>query len=117
MISMIEELNKCLAIFKEATEKLIEALENNKFDDLDYLYKIRENQIDKIDALDYSKNEFKQIYYSAGLDTLEIKLSSLMNGKRTELISKIGNLSKAQSANKKYLGLNSMNSVFFNKKI
>lgn len=111
------DLYETLENFKIITLKLIEELEKDNFDELDSLLNLRQLEIDKMDNINYTKEEFKKLCMEYKILALQERLTKLMNQKRMEVRNEIDKLSEAKSANKSYNKRFSIDSIYFNKKI
>lgn len=114
---MIDILENQLQEFKEVTLELIQKMEKSEFEKLDELLQKRQSIIEHIDKLRCDEKEFKDIAESIDVLTLQKKLFDLMNQKKLELRSEMDKISEIKNANKSYKSKNSLDSVYFNKKI
>lgn len=114
---MDQQLKEALIEYKDHTIKLIEALEKEDFDSLEPLLSLRQEKIDVMDRMEYSKNEFVDICSDLNIVNIEQKCSNLLLQKRDELKSNINKFTEAKSANRSYRATYSVDSLFFNKKI
>lgn len=112
-MNLKEELTK----YKDLTLELINSVEKEDYDSLDSLLADRQNVIDTIDELTYSKEEF--LYLCKNLDILVLnqKLIKISNQKKSEIRKHIDELRVSKNANKSYNKRFAVDSVFFNKKI
>ncbi|MCY6959553.1 hypothetical protein [Clostridium brassicae] len=103
--------------YADITVKIIVEIENEDYQILDELLSSRQDVIDLIEKIDYSKEEF--LFLCKDLDVLVLnqKLIKLMNEKKADLRNNITNLNNLQNANKGYNKRFAVDSVFFNKKI
>lgn len=114
---MVEILKCQLEDFKEVTLKLIEKVENDEFEKLDELLEKRQEIIVRIDKLQYSQEEFRNIAESIDILPLQKKLLDLMNIKKIKLRNEMDKISEIKNANKSYQSKSSLDSVYFSKKI
>lgn len=103
--------------YKEITQKLFSCIENDNYDDLNGLVDKRESIINIIDAADYEHSEFENVITQLDIISLQNKLDSKMNEKKSELLNKINGISKNRIANNSYYKKNYEDSLLFNKKI
>ncbi|MCY6353967.1 flagellar protein FliT [Clostridium sp. ZS2-4] len=103
--------------YRDITVKIITSVENEDYDNLDELLSDRQEIINLINQLKYSKKDF--LYWCKELDILVLnqKLVKLMNKKKADLRNNINKLTNSQNANKSYNKQYAADSVFFNKKI
>lgn len=110
------ELKRQLEVYNTETLKLIESLEKEDYDSLDELVKRRQQAIDKINELEYTKEEFFQIAEELQILIYQKKLSELMLIKREETKQELNKIAASKNAsnvyNKKNLGYS-----LFNKRI
>ncbi|MEA4826421.1 MAG: flagellar protein FliT [Clostridium sp.] len=114
---MVEILKCQLKDFKEVTLKLIEKVENDEFEKLDELLEKRQEIIVRIDKLQYSQEEFRNIAESIDILPLQKKLLDLMNIKKIKLRNEMDKILEIKNANRSYQSRNSLDSVYFSKKI
>lgn len=110
-------LRENLSKYKNITIKLIDNTEREEYDKLDELLSNRQDIIDDIEKLKYTKEEFLILCKEFDILLLQQKLIKLTNEKRVNLRHDIDNLSTSQTANKSYGKRYAVDSVFFNKKI
>lgn len=115
-----EEINilyEYLTCYKNITIKLIELLENEEYDSLDYLINDRQKLIENMKKINYTKDQFKHICENFKMLIIEQKLNSLMNEKKATIKSELNKISISKNANKTYKRGYAVDSIFFNKKI
>lgn len=117
MSGNIMELKDGLKEYKNITLDIINSLEKEDYDALEQLISSRQNIINTIDKLSYSKEEFIRICKELDILMLQQKLIKLMNEKKATLRNNMNNLATSQNANKSYNKRYSVDSIFFNKKI
>lgn len=103
--------------FKDITIELIANIEKEDYAKLDELLSNREQIINAIDKIDYTKEEFLKLSKELDILVLQQKLTKLTNEKKANLQHNIENLSTSQTASKSYGKRYAVDSVFFNKKI
>lgn len=103
--------------YRDITVELISNVEKDNFHLLDELLSHRQNIIDEIDRISYSKDEFLNLCKELDILVLQQKLVKLMNEKKANLRNDIDTLANSQNANKSYNKRFTADSVFFNKKI
>jgi hypothetical protein len=111
------ELKKALHIYREITIRLIEELERENYDGLEVLLSERQVQIDRIDKIEHSKEEFLNICKEYQILMLQEKLTKLMSVKKAYARDELNNFNKGKSANISYRNKGNIDSFYFNKKI
>lgn len=110
------ELKKELKVYNSDTLKLIESLEKEDYDSLDGLLDKRQQTIDKISELNYTKEEFREIAEELQMPMYEKNLLDLMIKKREETKNELKKIASSKNAsnvyNKKILSYS-----IFNKRI
>jgi hypothetical protein len=117
MSDNIMDLKSGLKEYKNITLEIINSLEKEDYDALGQLISNRQNIIDEIDKLSYSKEEFVKICKELDILMIQQKLVKLINEKKASLRNNMNNLATSQNANKSYNRRYSVDSIFFNKKI
>lgn len=112
-MNLREKLNE----YKNITIKLIDEIEREEYDNLDKLLSKRQDLINDIEKLKYTKEDFLKLCKEFDILVLQQKLIKLTNEKKANLRHNIDNLSASQTANKSYGKRYAVDSVFFNKKI
>jgi len=113
----MDNLNNLLNEFSKITDKVIENLENEEYDQVNLSLENREKIIDEIKNIDYTKEEFGSISVSLNLEEKEKKLSTALKGRFNEKKEVLGRISKAKHANSEYKKAYSVESIFISKKI
>lgn len=113
----MDNLNNLLNEFSEITDKVIENLENEEYDQVNLSLENREKIINEIKNIDYTIEEFKSISLSLNLEEKEKKLNSALEEKINEKKEVLGRISKAKHVSKEYRKVYSVDSIFINKKI
>lgn len=111
------ELKRQLEVYNSDTLKLIESLEKEDYDSLEYLLNKRQQTINNISKLDYTKQEFSQIAEELNILENQKRLSDLMTRKRDEVKEELNKISNAKNANNMYNKRLYNNSMVFNKTI
>lgn len=111
------QLKQSLEEFKVITIKLIEMIEKGDFEALEDLLLNRQQKIDEMDKMTYTKEEFTMLCSEVQILRLQEKLTNLMNEKRFEVRNEINKLTDMKSANKSYNKRFNVDSIYFNKKI
>lgn len=110
-------LENNLMLFKKLTESLIEAVEQEEETKVDDLFLKRQQVIDEIDKIQYSREEFKVIATRIQLLELNKNLEACIENKKAELKIKMSNLMQQKNANSSYMkNANKINN-FFNTKV
>lgn len=110
-------LRDILLKYKEITIMLIESLKSDNIDSLDNLFDSRQKEIDKMVAINSSKEEFSKIYNELYIKEVDDKLKEKMVEKRNEVKSEMDRFNGTKSASKSYAKRNAVDAIFFNKKI
>jgi hypothetical protein len=113
---MEDQLREELGNFKEITMELIDSLNNEAYDELDVLFNKRQESINAMENLEYSKQEFAIICEESNITKLQQELTVLLEEKKSVLKSKIDKFSEQKNANKSYNNKFSVDSIYFNKK-
>lgn len=109
-------LNDALKSYSDMTQRLIDYIEGDGFEELDKLFQERQKQIELISSLEYSKEEFKLIGDELELLFLEDKLSKTIEKKKNEARINLEKSTKSKQVHNSYNKMQS-NSVIFSKKI
>ena len=110
-------VEKALISYKEATVSLLNCLNMDEYDNLQKYISERELAIDKLKNLEYSMEDFTNIFISLEIDMLQKQVDALMLIKKEELRLEMNNIAKTKNANKQYKKGVSVDSIYFNKKI
>lgn len=110
-------LKEYLSIYKNLTLNIIKCLEHNKFDSLDILITQRQDVIDNINNLNYSKQEFSKFCDEFKLSQLEKSAETLIKEKKEYVKNEIINTSKGIKANNNYNKGFYNNAGIFSKKV
>ena len=101
----------------QETLSFIKSLEEDKYDDLALIAARRQNIIDDMQTLKFTKGEFGTLYSEFGLEEKQQKLDLLFQVKRDEIKNGIADLLKIKNAKQNYAKHFDVDSLFFNKKI
>lgn len=113
----MDNINQLFNEFAELTDLIIKELENEKLDLVNLNLDKREEIINKIKNLEYTKEKFKSISISLNLEEKEKKLNAALKGRFNEKKQVLARISKAKHANSEYKKAYSVESIFINKKI
>jgi hypothetical protein len=113
----MDNINDLLNEFSKTTEKIIEELENEKYDQVNLSLDNREEIINKIKNLDYDKDELNRISLSLNLAEKEKEMDKAMRSRFKEKRDALNRISEAKYVNSKYKKAYSVQSIFINKKI
>lgn len=113
----MQKIKSCLEQYKEITLALINLLQTEDYDSLDGLLDNRQNLIDEISQMSYTKETMNKIYKELQIQQLQDELNMEMNKKREEVKVNIENLMAKKNATKGYTNGFKVESLFFNKKI
>ena len=112
---MVNKLKHELENYRRITINLLETLEEEKYNDLDVLLTNRQDVINIINDISYTKDEFKKICTEFEIVILQDKLTQEMDKRREEVKIAIKNLSKYKNANKSYNNKFKVDALFINK--
>ena len=110
-------LRYALNKYKEITIMLIESLKKDDIDSLDNLFDRRQKEIDKLMAINSSKEQFSEIYNELSIKEVDASLKEKMLEKRNEIKNQIDRFNETKSASRMYSKKNAVDAIFFNKKI
>ncbi|AKA70314.1 flagellar protein FliT [Clostridium scatologenes] len=110
------ELKKELKVYNSDTLKLIESLKKEDYDSLDGLLDKRQQTIDKIIKLNYTKEEFREIAEELQIPIYEKNLLDLMLKKREETKNELEKIASSKNASNVY-NKKILNHSIFNKRI
>lgn len=113
----MDNLNNLLNEFSKITDKVIENLENEEYDQVNLNLENREKIINEIKNIDYTIEKFKSISLSLNLEEKEKKLNTALEGRLNEKKVALTRISKAKHANSEYKKAYSVESIFISKKI
>lgn len=111
------ELKMVLEKFISITIQIIGELKADNFNELKLLFDKRQELIDYIDKMEYSKGDFTKIANELKLLDYQKKVEELMNLKRNSVRVELEKLIKSKTANKSYNKGHNVDSLYFNKKI
>lgn len=111
------ELKRQLEVYNSDTLKLIESLEKEDYDALESLLNKRQQTIDNISKLDYTKQEFSALVEELKILEHQKSLSDLMTKKRDDVKEELNKISNAKNASYMYNKRIYSNSRVFNKTI
>lgn len=104
------ELKEYLEEYKSLTLQLIEI--NKRDEKINLLIKQREDILEKISKLKYTKEEINELERSLGLLELEEKLKALFETEKVQVKKEIDNLKKMRVAQRNYGGLENKSRIF-----
>jgi hypothetical protein len=114
---MNKKLMDAMSEYKQVTFNIMYCIENEKFDEIDKLFKRRQSIIDLLSSIDYTKEESNEVVLKLELKKLEYDIKNTANKKKIDISSKIKSFLNNKHANIAYNSGNSGNSLYFNKKI
>lgn len=114
---MMERLNEVLLQYKNLTLEIISCLESESYDNLEGLLNNRQNLIDIINTMDYSRDEFKTVCEDIGLQALQKKLDNLYYQKLKSAREGLKRAISGRQAYQSYGKTSQVDSIYFNKKI
>lgn len=100
--------------YSNITLTMIKVVKEEKYEDLEQLFKQRQLILDDINKLNGSKDELKKIYLKYNIDKLDITLEEEMRNRKEELLNKIKQSQKRKIAMNGYNNLQAK-AVFLSK--
>lgn len=113
---MNEKLKSYLNEFRISTIDMIDYIQEDQMDKFETELKKREELIEKMKALDFSKSEFKEICDNLNIVEINDTLNKMTKDERDRVKLKIMELKKSQSANNAY-SAGALKSDIFSKKV
>ncbi|SHI59023.1 hypothetical protein SAMN05444401_1086 [Clostridium amylolyticum] len=110
-------LKELLEIYKNLTEKIITSIEHEELEVMEELFLQREEIINQIDTLTYTKQQFINIAEEFNLKTLEEKLNSMYMKKKDDTYNEMQSNKEKMNANKIYTRNASRKISFLDQKI
>lgn len=110
-------INEYLKRFKDITIDLINKINEENYDVVDDLMEQRQNIINDMNKLDYSKDEFVNICNELKLLEYNEELEKVIKEKRTHIKQELTKVVSSRSANTSYNKKFYNNSAIFSKKI
>lgn len=110
-------LKELLEIYKNLTEKIITSIEHEELEVMEELFLQREEIINKINTLMYTKQQFINIAEEFNLKTLEEKLNSIYMKKKDDTYNEMQINKEKMNANKSYTRNASRKISFLDQKI
>ncbi len=98
----MNKLKEELINYKELTLEIIQILEKGDYDAPKELFNERQNIINNINKISYTKEEFKNINDELDLMLVEKKLQTIMLKRKAEIKAKLNNASDSKEAAKSY---------------
>ena len=99
---METELIKALEEYKKYTIELITCLEKEDYDSLEDFLNKRQQILDELSNLSYTKEEFSKVSEELELLVYQKKLNDLMVEKRDKVKQEINRLAQSKNANNMY---------------
>lgn len=113
---MKNELEEIIQQYRDVTLDLIEEI-NKDNDELQSFVDKRQELIENMMTIEYTKAEFAQLMEECDVLSLEEKLKGIMQSKKDEIKNIMSQISKSKNANMNYNKRFIGSSVYFNKKI
>ncbi|MCT8976133.1 flagellar protein FliT [Clostridium sp. CX1] len=110
-------LKEKLIEYKNITIQLIANVEGEDYDSLEKLLTNRQNIMNEIDSITYSKEEFLVLCKELDILVLNQKLIKVTKEKKSNTLKNIDGIKVSKTANKSYNKRFAVDSVYFNKKI
>lgn len=114
---MNNDLRDVLCKFKELTLVLIEKVQGQDVEVLEQLFNERQALIEEMNEMTYSQSEFAALCTEMKLSELQQKLSLLLKEEINAVKINISKFYNMKNASKNYNKSQSLDSIFFNKKI
>lgn len=113
----MSELEKILNYFKEITKSSIIALEQGDLENAELYIKKREETIQQLKLLEYTKDEFKSIVNKIDLFQLELQLENLLKENITSVKEEMREFKISKEAYINYNKFAGRTPTFINQKI
>jgi hypothetical protein len=113
----VEELKQKMQEFRAVTEELIEAVNNDRDEELDNLFVKRQEIINSVEKLDYNKRDFNAVCEELNVVKLSQSLEETIVKKRVETRDKMNDLKEKKTANRSYIQNSNMIRSVLNTKI
>ncbi len=114
---MNKELMEAMSEYKQITFNMMYCLENYKLDELDDLFSRRQQIIDSLKNINYTKEEGEAVLQKLDLRKLESEIKDLADKKKLDLSSEMRKFFQGRKASNAYRGRGATASMYFNKKI
>ncbi|WP_085829460.1 hypothetical protein [Clostridium massiliodielmoense] len=102
---MNEDLYSGLKKYQQINVNIINALNEEKIDDLDEILLKKDEIIKKINCIKYTLEEFSEISEELNLKVLEEEIKNLSNSKKEYYKSQINKINKNKNATRSYSNL------------
>ncbi|KGM93166.1 hypothetical protein FDC62_08010 [Clostridium botulinum] len=99
---MNEELYNGLKKYQEVNVDIINAVNEEKIDDLDEILLKKDEVIKEINFIEYTSEEFNEIAKKLNLKVLEEEIKNLSNSKKEYYKSQINKINKNKNATRSY---------------
>lgn len=113
----MDNLKDLLLNFKEETNKIIESLKKENFDEVNERLDNRDKIIKKIEKLKKDKEEFTEIALSIDIKPLDDMLNAILKEKLEKSKVALMEIKEGKNALKSYENISSPDSIFIRKKI
>lgn len=110
------ELKEELMNYKNITAKAIEALNEEKYEEIEPLLNKREEIMERLKSMNFNPEQFKDSCDEINLIQIENELNELLKNKRDEVKFKFESTSKNRQANDSYNKITN-SALIFSKKI
>lgn len=110
------KLEDNLIKYKNITLSIIEMIRAEEYEKLDGVFQERQLILDNINEINYSQDELKKFYFGHNIDKLDEMLDLEMKLKKEDLLEKIKENKKRQTAINGYNNL-STKAVFLSKEL
>lgn len=110
-------MNYLLNEFSITTDKILEEMQNQEYDQVNFSLDNRKEIINKINEIDYNRDEFTRVSLSLNLAEKEKCLDKALKERFQEKRDVLKRISEAKHANQEYHKAYSVESIFISKKI
>ncbi|RDY24506.1 hypothetical protein CHF27_002380 [Romboutsia maritimum] len=102
-----------VCLYKEISLKIIKTLNDEQFEEIDYLLQQREDVLNE----EIKKDELKKMLIENGLLEVDKQIKSLFDEKMTKIKDEIKEHKRLNQANSSYINFNKEKLNIFNKKV
>ncbi len=96
------ELKNCLQAFKDCSLSIMEIVESEDYDELEIKIAERQQLLDEISKISYTKEEIRQIVERLEIIAVSERINSLINDKKAIFRNKIDEAAFKRNANENY---------------
>lgn len=114
---MTYELKSLVSEFKQITERSIESVQSEDYNELNLCINERQSIIDKMNKLNVSKEDLKAEFVCNNIDDLQAKLGMLIYEKKNKIKEETAKILNAANVSKNYYSTIQKKSIIFSKKV